>query len=258
MEMYTEGEMTEISIPSVEDEFALRALTLFECLNDFLSGKKKIAREIPVMGMPFDQNIVVLGIIDELRYDPDSHELTISEYKTRVKPCRPTGDLKLIHKLQVLLYKKIFDDLTRGQFDKFAMAKSLHLDADKELGSDLLEVIRSSGFNETRTFGSLCDLMTQICLRFKPVAKLEIEYHSQYDNQLLGVVEVKYDDIWLQNISLRLMLVWQEKRRAVGVDVRGAWKCKQCHYASRCSWQIKRKQRYCNNNKKLSSGKTGN
>ena len=235
MEILEGCELKSIHLLSREDQFTYRAFKLLKCLINFLRKETKIAREIPVMGMPFDQGIVVLGIIDELRYDPNTHELIISEYKTRMNPYLPTGDLLQSHRMQVMLYKTILDDLIRGNFDKSAVAAQMHLDADKELCSDLLEVM----YSKSCTFGTVCDLMVDVCQRFKPVVKLEIEYHLQSDNQLLGIVDVDYDEMGLGNTSVWLMSVWKGERKAGGVSKRGFKRCKQCMYAPRCGWRLK-------------------
>ena len=72
----------EVVVKTKEDKWAVKLINLQHTVKAFCRGQR-LAREVPVFGCPFGGNIFVFGIIDELRYDPDKHEVEISELKTR-------------------------------------------------------------------------------------------------------------------------------------------------------------------------------
>ena len=67
---------------TTEDKWAVRLLNLQASVTSFLAGQR-VAREVPVIGCPFGLGVFMFGIIDELRYNPDTHTIIISELKTR-------------------------------------------------------------------------------------------------------------------------------------------------------------------------------
>ena len=60
-------------------------------------------REIPVFGCPFDNEIFIVGQIDEIRVDSDTFCFELLEFKTRTSKSLPSKPQKNVHKLQVNL-----------------------------------------------------------------------------------------------------------------------------------------------------------
>src|SRR4051812_18182896 len=84
---------------------------------------------------------VVYGIIDEIErrpalgYDDNDNDISkditwhLSDTKTRVQPRLPNLSSARASKLQLMLYKRLFDSLTRGPlaFDAAAFFDALHV-----------------------------------------------------------------------------------------------------------------------------------
>ena len=64
-----------------------------------------VRREIPIFGAPFGFNVFILGMIDEIRVDPQTFDFDLLEFKTRAAfKSLPSKAQSNVHKLQVYLY----------------------------------------------------------------------------------------------------------------------------------------------------------
>ncbi|GBB90622.1 hypothetical protein RclHR1_17620002 [Rhizophagus clarus] len=154
--------------------------------------------ELPIFR--FVADLFVFGIIDQVELKPDFNnisdisrdELIISDTKTRTKYI-PINILTLV-KFQLMLYKKLFDELTQGTFD----------DAKIYKGKEIKE------FN-------LQNLMKFVINRFWKVWKtcnvLEVNYKFQEDGSDLGyrIPEgVPIEDAWkCQNCDFAENCEWR-------------------------------------------------
>ncbi len=217
-----------------DDSFASYVLNFTSTLNGFLNGET-IAREIDVFGMLFDQEVYICGVIDEIRWNADLNEITLLEFKTRKTPTMPYRRQFESNKMQVMLYKALFDHMVSGNFDKSAFAKHLQLNLNAELHPSLCQRIAFLLPGVTvHTLDGLLDVMMEKTQRFPRVAKMEMEYQYQMDKQIIGKVSVNYEEAWLRNTFLSYASLWLGQRRAQGVDVEDAWKCSQCDFAPVC------------------------
>ena len=97
----------EVTIETVEDKWAVRILNLWSAVSTFLSGGQ-IAREVPVFAEPFGLGAFVFGIIDELRYDMNTHTVTIAELKTRKSRFPPKSSQQEKDRYQVSCLGEIY------------------------------------------------------------------------------------------------------------------------------------------------------
>lgn len=120
-------DVVKVDVQSSEDIWAVKMLNLHSAVSTFLHGGN-IAREVPVFGAPFNENILVVGLIDELRFDPTNYTIDLNELKTRQYSNFPSHAQKKQHSFQVSIYKTLFDDLVKGRVSKEFMASSLRID----------------------------------------------------------------------------------------------------------------------------------
>lgn len=73
-----------VQIESKEDSIGVKILNLLSAIKTFHSNGT-LAREIPIFGAPFGKNLFVVGIIDELRFNPGQYTIDLVELKTRKK-----------------------------------------------------------------------------------------------------------------------------------------------------------------------------
>ena len=239
--------LVNVDVSTREDGFAITTLNLLHSLEGFLQGIV-VAREVPIYGTPFGQDIFIMGIIDELRCNLDSFELTLSEYKTRSVPGVPRGAQKETHKLQVMMYKALFDELVSGNFCCGSVAEKLNLNLNQKLSNDVRRHVAMSG-KSAETLGDLLNELVEQSKYFPRITKLEIEYHFQDDNRLLGKVDIDYDDQWLEDKFTYFASFWKGEREANGVEIEEAWKCQKCDFAEICKWRKQRANKHSRKNK---------
>ncbi len=59
-------------------------------------------RELPIFGAPFDSEIFIVGVIDEIRVDSKTFDFDLVEFKTRsASKTLPSKAQQEVHKLQV-------------------------------------------------------------------------------------------------------------------------------------------------------------
>lgn len=227
-----------VSITSREDAFGLKVLNIINAILGFLNGRS-VAREIPIFGAPFDCGIFVSGIIDELRFDPVTYDLDLVELKTRSTKSLPSKAQGDANRLQVSLYKKLWDDLIVGVTTKTIIRKHIAFNFEKEFGADLSMHVSASGLHCRNLNDIFVELSTKagamMCIR-----RCVIEYCHQADASTIALVDAEYEERWLETRLLHAARYWRGEREAVGVDVEEAWKCGRCEFSDVCEWRRRR------------------
>jgi hypothetical protein len=211
----------------------IASLNLINALEGFLHGKT-IAREVHVFGKLFESDFCVFGIVDEIRCSVDLKKVTFLEFKTRQHPSLPPPQQHRTNEMQVMLYKTLFDNLVTGSFDKAVFARQMKFDLHAEFDADIYARVAAAGYSAARTPDTLLNIVTEKALQFPRVSKLEIEYQSQRDKEILGRLPVIHDERWLQSTFHSMASLWVGERRAYGVDIEEGRKCKGCDFAPIC------------------------
>ncbi|KAK3587586.1 hypothetical protein CHS0354_032786 [Potamilus streckersoni] len=244
-------DIVSVEVMSSEDIWAVKLLNLLTAVQGFLDGIK-IAREIPVFGTLYDNDTFLVGLVDELRFDPDNYTIELVELKTRQARSFPSKAQQTQHNLQVMLYKKLFDNLVQGKVSKEVMVKHLHISLDKELG----EGVRNNMGDKLLSCKTLRELTDHLFERLQCltcVSGLSIEYVHQESQETMFHHSVVYDENLLESQIHHYMGFWRGNRPPEGVDIEEAWKCQRCDFSSVCEWrQIKaeecmRKNKTANN-----------
>ncbi|XP_076434953.1 exonuclease V-like [Babylonia areolata] len=235
-------DVVSVSITSKGDKWGLHVLNLLTTLHSFLAGST-VAREVPIFGDPFGKGDLVFGIIDELRFDPEAYHVTLTELKTRKGERLPGKSQKQQHRLQVLMYKQLWDNLVTGNFSSELFLSKLSLSASSSqqpLGKDLLRHVKAAGVSAT-TLSDLLSLLLSTAQVLVCISSLEIEYISQDTGSVIGRFAVQEESgDWLERTFTHCMGFWQGHREAEGVDVEEAWKCGGCEYSMVCEWRIQK------------------
>ena len=237
LEMEVETKV-DVVVTSNEDILALKAVNLLGSMESFLAGVP-VRREIPIFGAPFE-DVFMIGLIDEIRCDPDTFDLDLVELKTRKSKFLPSKAQKITHKLQMMLYKKLFDDIIIGKTDTKLICHHLKLDPNKILGKDIQKFVKNAqevGEYEDETLGGLLDSLFARGQSLPCISQLLVEYCYQEDGSTLAIEGVVYDEAWLTQQVTRHLEYWQGRRQSVGVEVEDAWKCGQCDFADICEWR---------------------
>ena len=222
-----------------------------------------IERELFVFGDPFDQGILVQGVIDQLQYTPDSGELILMDNKTRKSKSMPSTAQRRGTCLQLMLYKYMLDQMCLGIAKAELLCKHLHLDRDAELTKGPLDYIHNCGLSSLfcgiggaslssvgsspmlgpLKFGAVADCILQHIagLGLPMVGSLVVQYEHQASGETLGVDQVEYDENWAKAEVERSLQFWSGERPARGVDIEDTWKCGSCQFKGICVWHLKQK-----------------
>ncbi|KAK6190139.1 hypothetical protein SNE40_002070 [Patella caerulea] len=236
-----------VKVTSNEDIWAIKVINLLNAVQGFLNGVT-LAREIPIFGAPFQQDVFFVGLIDELRFDPESYNIDLLELKTKAFKSPPSKAQKSQHRLQVLLYKKLFDDLVKGNLSKTTVAKHLRLDLKRDFG-EAVSLELTKHLVEFKNLDGLLDHLFQRMQCLTCVSQLHIEYVHQESKQTLYHHTEDYDDDDLSNIFEDYLKFWRGQRPVAGVDIEEAWKCQKCDFADICEWRSKKSEEYSSKNK---------
>lgn len=241
-------DIVNIKVTSSEDIWAIKIINLIGVINSFLVGVP-IRREIPIFGFPFNEDVFIVGLIDEIRVDSETFDFDILEFKTRsASKTLPSNAQKLTHNLQVMLYKKLFDDLVKGRVDSKTVAKNLKLDFKKELGEDVLNQIKGISNFSNHNLDSIHNLDRLMKVFFDMMKTLPfisqclIEYCYQADKSTIAIESMPYDEDWLKAKFHHFVDYWKGRRTVEGVEIEDAWKCQRCDFADVCEWRQKKAQ----------------
>ena len=239
-----------VKVTSDVDIFAVKVINLLSAMQNFLSGTK-IMREIPIFGAPFEKDVFIIGMIDEMRFDLEKFTLDIQELKTRAKSrTLPSKSQREQHKLQVMLYKKLYDDLVKGVTTKETISRHLKLDLQKKFGADVLGHLVGHGVRKENLDDLLDHLFKKIqCMTL--ANQLFIEYCFQGDNSTIGIDEVHYDEKWFRSKFDHFVDFWRGARDVEGVEIEEAWKCQMCEFADVCEWRARKAEECVSKRRKV-------
>ncbi len=233
-------DIVKVNVTSNEDIFAVKVLNLYRAVHSLLAGVP-VCREIPIFGAPFGKGVFLMGMIDEIRCDSDTLALDIFEFKTRNLNSLPSKAQKTTHELQVMMYKKLFDDLILGNTTKEMLRDHMHVDLHEQLGEDILKHILDLGL-VCNTLDLLLNNLLGLLKCTTCISQIFIEYCYQKENTTIAITEVCMSDQWLQDRFVHYISYWEGRRSPLGVDIEDAWKCGRCDFSEICEWRAKKQQ----------------
>ena len=239
-------DVVKVKVESSEDIWAIKVLNLISSVQGFLNGVI-LAREIPIFGAPFGEDIFIVGLIDELRFDPQTYTIDLQELKTRKHKSPPSRSQQGQHRLQVMLYKKLFDDLVKGQVSKETVAKHLKLNLTKEFGEDISRQI-DGNLLICKNLNELMDVLFQKMQCLTCISQIGIEYVHQESKETICHHTLDFSESELESMVKDYYKFWRGGRESKGVDIEDAWKCQMCDFASVCEWRQRKADEYSKRN----------
>ncbi|KPP72905.1 exonuclease V-like [Scleropages formosus] len=226
-------DVVQVCVVTREDRQAVKFLNLLGMISALQTGC--CVRELPAIGML--EGVFMVGVIDELRYS-DKGELVLNELKTRRHKSLPSEAQAKGHRLQVGLYKLLFDGMVRGSLSRDQVVEHLELRLERALGPGVLEHARNLGFR-VAAFGDVLDLLL-VNLKYCElpcIDLLRLEYCHQGSGDIVGSQDVPFDEDQLRAQLRHYLSFWFGQREPRGVDIEDAWKCRMCSYAEHCEWR---------------------
>ena len=243
-----------VKVTTREDNYAIRLINIISDLKNFLLFGKHCLREIPIFGVPLGRRFLVVGTVDELRFNSQDR-LELVEFKTRGNISMPVGNAQMQgYKMQMMMYKQMLDELVEGRVDGEACLIQLDLDANHVLCDELLLTIRQEG-QDCITLGQLMTTALQQFQFLPYVQVLTLEFSSQESGKIVAKETVEFDSDWLQQSVHHCLAFWRGERDVEGVDIEDAWKCRSCPFYEDCDWRMKMNQICAQKNRLKTQGK---
>ena len=269
-------EIVAVRTVTREDKWAVDLVNTYSQLATIRGGK--LERELSVFGDPFNNDILIKGIIDQVEYS--NRELTILDYKTRKTNTLPSLAQRKGHALQLMIYKQMLDGFTCGTTGVMLLAKHIGLKFDLPLSDSVLEYIEKCGLlslfegsvdgcpigqpkaedpisgiiegsNDRKrrryscpaiTFGVVMKVIAECIthIQLPLVTRLLIQYEYQKSGVVIGVETVEYNEKWMKDMLEHSLGFWRGSRPASGVDIEDLWKCDHCQFKDVCVWRMKK------------------
>jgi exonuclease V len=218
----------EISVDTATGEDALYTMMLNVQTGLRQLKKEGITRELRIFGKV--AGFPVSGIVDELSVKDGMAVLL--DHKTRLKPTLPPPPSMKPTEVQVMLYRKLLDDLREGRysFDEFVSDNDIGEmgKISDEYKADLL----SKGF--TVKYGSPLSLIKDVFKAYQKIPPISdyllVRYIHQGTERHLGDRAVLYDPECLGAKVEHASLFWSGGRKAKRVGFGEKWKCNYCEY----------------------------
>ncbi|MDE1811087.1 MAG: PD-(D/E)XK nuclease family protein [Candidatus Micrarchaeota archaeon] len=199
--------------------------------------EKGVTREVQIYGSLGGYKVV--GKIDQLQ--TENGETAILEDKTRGNDTMPSDAQVLTHRVQVMIYKKLLDDVNSGDYSakNFTMAYKTanlkmtdefvrQLDANQvDKGLQDMGAIAEAFFNDMRTLNKISNT-------------LYVRYLNQFTRKEIKMERLQYDRNEAQGIIMHMLKFWNGERKSLPVPENEKWKCNWCvFFGKQCTvwWQ---------------------
>lgn len=215
------------SYPDVLYKLLYTSYIALKTLND--SGK---TREVQLYGSFGGYKIV--GKMDQL--EKIGGATVISEEKTRSNGNVPSEAQMLVQKIQIMLYKKLMDDIKYGHygFSNFKIAyKTDTLVLSDEFKRQLLAMNVPSGMQNITTISR--EYFDLLKLASNTSETLQIRYINQFTGKEIKLFKFQYKNDEMDEIIKYVLKYWNGERVALAVPERERWKCNWCvFYGKEC------------------------
>lgn len=227
---------SEVNVPiilqpkSYSDALYKSVYTSFMAIKALKENKK--TREIQLYGSIGGYKVV--GKMDQLEIKND--EVVILEDKTRQSDKIPSEAQQLVQKIQVMMYKKLMDDLREGLYGFENFRAGYHTN-ELKLSEEFKRQL------STMDVSSQLQDLTAIAQKYfesiKSVGKtsdtLQIRYINQFTGKEIKLYKFQYSSEEMSDIIKYALKYWNGTRKAAVVPESESWKCNWCvFYGKEC------------------------
>lgn len=225
-ELENETNVPVILMPKSYPDFLYKSLyTSYMALTALQANKK--TREVQIYGSLGGYKVV--GKIDQI--DIKNNATILTEDKTRSKDDMPSEAQALTHKVQLMVYRKLFEDIKLGNYtaDNFIRA---YRTADMKLTDEFLRQLDALKVEKklqsvdaiARRFFGIIPLLSRIS------DTLHIRYINQFTGNEIKLYKFQYDKLEMQEIITYVLKYWNGERKSMPVPEEEQWKCKWCAF----------------------------
>ncbi|KAL3518342.1 hypothetical protein ACH5RR_020931 [Cinchona calisaya] len=222
----------KIHVASFEDTWAVKFLNFILGANQLLFDG--LTRELPLV--TFEEGLWMVGVIDEIRMPVTETERypTLVDTKTRKQSKLPTKAQQRNGRLQLMCYKRLWDNLVADKFPSGQFFDFFALNPHFILSREIREHTAKSGF-PAETLNDLVAYYRNTCCMLPPAQdQLLLRYEWQEDQSLIGEDQFAYDADWLNNQLKFCLEFWLGEREPSYTPEEERWKCKVCSFYSQC------------------------
>ena len=191
---------------------------------DALKRNKK-TREIQIYGSIGGYKLV--GKMDQLEIKDG--KVAIFEDKTRANHNIPSRAQGITHRIQIMIYKKLLDDIVAGRyayenFTRGYRTATMKLTEEFTRQLDALNISR-----DQQSIDSVSKLFFQGLRSLGSVSNtLSIRYINQFTGKEIDLLKFEYDDNEMQDVIRYILKYWTGERESMPVPESEKWKCNYC------------------------------
>jgi len=182
-------------------------------------------REISIYGSI--NGYTVVGKIDELQFKDG--DITMLEDKTKQSDTIPSESQSLTHKVQIMVYKKMADDIISGSYGFQNFEKAYHTD-----GMALSDEFKRQldALKVEKNLQEVSKMAQKFFDAFASVGKIGISLNIRYINQFSGkelkLYKFDYRKEEMDGITKYILKYWNGERDSMPVPENEQWKCNYC------------------------------
>ncbi len=194
--------------------------------------KNKRSREIQVYGMI--DGFPVVGKMDMLELRDG--EIFIWEDKTKANDNLPTEPQLLTHKIQVMLYRKLLDDIRSGKYPREQFRK-IYGTATLIVTPEFARQLDALGIEKKmQSVDALVDTYFDGMTSLAAISEtLHIRYINQFTGKEIKVYRFQYDRQSIESSLEFVLKYWKGERESLPVPETEKWKCNYCvFFGNRC------------------------
>ena len=235
-------DIVKVHLETKEDSWAIKLLNMYQQL--LMLSEGDMVREVEIFGTLWDDDILINGIIDEIRLN-DDRRLELRELKTRSKRTMPSNAIQKKYELQVMIYQKLLCDLIVWKTGLKTLKEHIEVNWDLELNEDVKSYSKEL-FAASSTLNEVYNVLQKFLevTKFQEYGSLFIEYCYQTTTETIGFHKFDYNEIWLREVIEKQFTYLLGNRACIGVDIEEAWKCHACDYQDICSWRITQERKF--------------
>jgi exonuclease V len=202
-----------------------------EFYENYLSLKglkeKGVGREIRIYGSI--NGFKIIGKIDELRLEKGS--VVVIENKTRETRYAINEAVVRPHKIQIMLYKRMLDDIIAKRYTHENF-ENTYLKGLKPLSDRFAEELKALGIaRELQSIeGIYKKMFDEIYTMPKVSDELELVYIDRFTGERVETIRFKYNEEELNKLLIEAMRYWNGEVKARPVAEDEKWKCKFCRF----------------------------
>ncbi len=238
-ELENETNVPIILMPKTYADVMYKILYTSVCALEALQKNKK-SREIQVYGTI--NGFGTVGKIDLLELK--DNELEIWEDKTKSNDNVPTEPQMLSHKVQVMVYRKMVDDLINKRYTIEAFRKKYGI-STLRITEEFSRQLDALGIDKTmQTVEAVAQKYFELFTQFKKLSDvLHIKYINQFTGKEISLYKFNYDEKVIQQELEFVLKYWRGEREALAVPEQEKWKCSYCaFYGKECkTWWPQKK-----------------